>query len=141
MGEARRRQLAGEMPRKDERVSAADALSRASFVALVADRSETGLAAFREWMERFPDLREREEAWNASGCQFLINLRRADGPAVVTILPRDENELRDQAIPEVFRRLKGTGATLVTRPRVAPALLPMLQAEFARYTTAPEAGE
>jgi hypothetical protein len=139
MGEARRRQLAGEMPVQSKKVSAADALGRASFVALVADRSETGQAAFREWMERFPDLREREAAWNSSGCEFLINLRQADGPPVVTILPRDEAELREQAIPEVFRRLKGTGATLVTRPRVAPALLPMLQAEFAKYTTAPDA--
>jgi len=141
MGEARRRQVAGEMPRQDRKVNAAQALSRASFVALVADRSETGQAAFREWMERFPDLREREEAWNTSGCQFLINLRHADGQALVTILPRDEAELREQAIPEVFRRLKGTGATLVTRPRVAPALVPMLQAEFAKYTTAPEADQ
>jgi hypothetical protein len=141
MGEARRRQLAGEMPTQDRKLSAADALSRASFVALVADRSETGQAAFREWMERFPDLRQREEAWNTSGCQFLINLRHADGQPVVTMLPRDEVELREQAIPEVFRRLKGTGATLVTRPRVAPALLPMLQAEFAKYTTAPDADQ
>lgn len=139
MGEARRRQLAGEMPAQGNRSNAADALRRASFVALVADRSDTGQAAFQEWAERFPDLRQREEAWNTSGCQFLINLRQADGQAVVTILPRDEAELREQAIPEVFRRLKGTGATLVTRPRVAPALLPMLQAEFARYTTAPDA--
>ena len=141
MGEARRRQLAGEMPGQDNTLSAADALSRASFVALIADRSDTGQAAFREWMERFPDLREREEAWNTSGCHFLINLRRADGQPVVTILPRDENELREQGIPEVFRRLKGTGATLVTRPRVAPDLLPMLQAEFAKYTTAPDADQ
>lgn len=141
MGEARRRQVAGEMPTPNTKVSAADALSRASFVALVADRSETGQAAFREWMERFPDLREREKAWNASGCQFLINLRQADGQAVVTILPRDVDELREQAIPEVFRRLKGTGATLVTRPRVAPDLLPMLQAEFAKYTTAADADQ
>jgi hypothetical protein len=139
MGEARRRQLAGEMPAKDQKVSAAEALSRASFVALVADRSEAGQAGVREWMERYPDLRSREEAWSTSGCQFLINLRQADGQPVVTILPRDENELREQGIPEVFRRLKGTGATLVTRPRVAPALLPMLQAEFAKYTTAPDA--
>ncbi|WP_236599677.1 hypothetical protein [Ramlibacter alkalitolerans] len=116
-------------------------MNRASFVALVADRSDTGQAAFREWMEQFPDLRAREEAWNTSGCQFLINLRQANGQPVVTILPRDEAELREQAIPEVFRRLKGTGATLVTRPRVAPALLPMLQAEFARYTTAPDADQ
>ena len=141
MGEARRRQLAGEMPEQTNKVSAAGALSRASYVALVADRSETGQAAFREWMERFPDLREREQAWNSSGCQFLINLRRADGEPVVTILPRDEDELREQGIPEVFRRLKGTGATLVTRPRVAAALLPMLQAEFAKYTTAPDADQ
>jgi hypothetical protein len=141
MGEARRRQLAGEMPAQTTRVNAADALNRASFVALVADRSDTGQAAFREWMEQFPDLRAREEAWNTSGCQFLIHLRQANGQPVVTILPRDEAELREQAIPEVFRRLKGTGATLVTRPRVAPALLPMLQAEFARYTTAPDADQ
>lgn len=141
MGEARRRQQAGEMPRQDGKMKLADALSRASYVALVADRSEAGLAGFREWMERFPDLREREAAWTASGCQFLINLRQADGQPVVTILPRDENELREQGIPEVFRRLKGTGATLVTRPRVAPALMPMLQAEFGKYTTAPDAGQ
>lgn len=139
MGEARRKQLAGEMPSPTNRVSAAEALGRAGFVALVADRSDTGRSAVREWMEQYPDLRAREEAWNASGCQFLINLRRADGQAVVTILPRDEDELREQGIPEVFRRLKGSGATLVTRPRVAPALLPVLQAEFAKYTTAPDA--
>ena len=139
MGEARRRQLAGEMPARNEKVKAADALGRASFVALVADRSETGQAAFRQWKERYPDLQDREAAWNTSGCQFLINLRQADGQAVVTILPRDEDELREAGIPEVFRRLKGTGATLVTRPCVASALIPMLQAEFARYTTAPDA--
>lgn len=141
MGEARRRQLAGEMFPKDKKVSAADALGRASFVALVADRSEIGQAGVREWVERFPDLGEREEAWNASGAQFLINLRQADGQPVVTILPRDEDQLREQGIPEVFRRLKGSGATLVTRPRVAPALLPMLRAEFAKYTTAPDADQ
>jgi len=141
MGEARRRQLAGEMPGQEKGLTLVDALRRASYVALVADRSEVGQAGFREWMARFPDLREREAAWNTSGCQFLINLRQADGQPVVTILPRDENELREQGIPEVFRRLKGTGATLVTRPRVAPALMPMLQVEFGKYTTAAEADQ